>query len=264
MTTSSTSSTFCPGSSRKPRRSSKTPCGRSTNSASTPSARPISWPMITPPIAGETTMSIRDRSSRGIEAASAPARRDGAHRIHQHPRALQVARAVQARGQDEMALEQRAGGAEFGQDFLFGHRFSRLCGKAGTIGNRRHGFKRSASRRTCLRDANPLPIRRAQAPPGAQIQPPARADHRGLDEDLFEAFRHRRRLRDGARRGPRRSRARPGHGAPRRRRSAPAASAHGRQPAPPRRRAGRRRRRATAPTARHRPARPSGSACSRR
>ena len=46
VTTSSTSSTFWPGSRRKPRRSSKTPVGRSTNIASTPSARPISWPMI--------------------------------------------------------------------------------------------------------------------------------------------------------------------------------------------------------------------------
>src|SRR3977135_1185163 len=55
------------------------------------------------------------------------------------------------------------------------------------LGNRRHGFKRSASRRTCLRDANPLPIRPAQAPPGARIQPPAGADDRGLDEDLSEA-----------------------------------------------------------------------------
>ena len=92
----------------KPRRSSKVPVGRSTKIASTPSARPISWPMMTPPIAGETTISIRARRSRGSVPASAAARRRGARRIHQHARALQVVRAVQARGEDEMALEQRA------------------------------------------------------------------------------------------------------------------------------------------------------------
>ena len=45
----------------------------------------------------------------------------GPRRVHQHARALQVARAPQARGQDEMAFEQRVGGAEFGEDFVVGH-----------------------------------------------------------------------------------------------------------------------------------------------
>ena len=49
--------------------------GLSTNTASTPSARAISWPTITPPIAGETTIPIRDRISSGIVAASPSARR---------------------------------------------------------------------------------------------------------------------------------------------------------------------------------------------
>ena len=51
------------------------PVGRSTKIASTPSARPISWPMITPPIAGETTFWICPRSSRGSFCASASASR---------------------------------------------------------------------------------------------------------------------------------------------------------------------------------------------
>ena len=42
VTTSSIISTFCPGSSAKPRRSSNVPAGRSTNIAGTPSARAIS------------------------------------------------------------------------------------------------------------------------------------------------------------------------------------------------------------------------------
>src|SRR4051794_4130770 len=75
VTTSSTISTRVPGSSEKPRRSSKVPWGRSTNIAGLPSARPISWPMITPPIAGDTTASIRSRTSAGIFAASARASR---------------------------------------------------------------------------------------------------------------------------------------------------------------------------------------------
>ena len=93
VTTSSTSSTRSPGSSRKPRRSSNTPCGRSTNIAGRPSARPISWPMITPPIAGETTGSICSRMSEGIFAASACASRSGRTRSISTRRILQVSRA---------------------------------------------------------------------------------------------------------------------------------------------------------------------------
>ncbi len=76
VTTSSTRSTFCPGARRKPRRSSNVPVGRSRNIASRPSERPISWPMMTPPIAGETTASMRLRISSGRPEARAWARRD--------------------------------------------------------------------------------------------------------------------------------------------------------------------------------------------
>ena len=69
------------------------------------------------------------------------------------------------------------------------------------IGNRRPGIKRSAvqARATCLRDANPLPIRRARSAPGRPNPAARRAGPRGLDEDYFQARRHRRRLRPGAR-----------------------------------------------------------------
>ena len=122
VTTSSTISTRSPGSRRKPRRSSNTPCGRSTNIAGLPSARPISWPMITPPIAGETTASIASRTLGGQLGGERPGQPLGPRRVHQHPRALQVARAAQARREDEMAFEQRVGGAEFGEDLVVGHR----------------------------------------------------------------------------------------------------------------------------------------------
>jgi hypothetical protein len=45
----------------------------------------------------------------------------GALGVHQDARALQVIFAVAARGEQEMALEQGVGGAEFGQDFIIGH-----------------------------------------------------------------------------------------------------------------------------------------------
>ncbi|PAV69700.1 hypothetical protein WR25_05070 [Diploscapter pachys] len=49
-------------------------------------------------------------------------------RVHQHARALQVARAAQARRQDEMPFEQRVRGAEFGQHVVVGHRHSSRTG----------------------------------------------------------------------------------------------------------------------------------------
>jgi hypothetical protein len=75
VTTSSTSSSFCPGSIAKPRLSSKVPVGRSTKMAGRPSERPTSWPMMTPPIAGETTISILDLISSGRLRARAEAKR---------------------------------------------------------------------------------------------------------------------------------------------------------------------------------------------
>ena len=50
----------------KPRRSVSTPSCRSANSARTPSARPTSWPMTTPPSAGDsTTVGAESPRSRG-------------------------------------------------------------------------------------------------------------------------------------------------------------------------------------------------------
>src|SRR5262245_18291039 len=45
----------------------------------------------------------------------------GARRVHQDARALQISRAVQSGGQDEMAFEQRAGRLEFRQNLVLGH-----------------------------------------------------------------------------------------------------------------------------------------------
>ena len=124
-----------------------------------PSARPISWPMITPPIAGETTASIASRTSAGSLAASASASRAARVRVHQHPRALQVARAAQPRREDEMAFEQRLGSAEFRQNLVVGHasasrRFAAGIGDAAAPRNPR---EMAATRR--LRDWNVRPIR---------------------------------------------------------------------------------------------------------
>src|SRR6266545_4771728 len=65
---------------------------------------------MTPPMAGEATRSIVPPIAARTLAASAT-----------HARALQVARTVKARRQDEMALEQRTGSAEFGDHRLIGH-----------------------------------------------------------------------------------------------------------------------------------------------
>ena len=45
----------------------------------------------------------------------------GAHRVHQHPGALQVIGAVSPRGEQEMPFEQGLAGAEFGKDIFFLH-----------------------------------------------------------------------------------------------------------------------------------------------
>ena len=122
MTTSSIINTCWPGASLNPRRSSKTPSGRSRNIASTPSARAISCPAITPPIAGETTAEDARLYLGGQLLDQALRKPRAARRIHQHARALQVTRAPETRGKDEMPLEQRVGSAEFGKDVVVGHR----------------------------------------------------------------------------------------------------------------------------------------------
>ena len=74
-----------------------------------PSARPTSWPMTTPPSAGDsTTVGRRSADALGERAAE----RFGVLRVLQHERALQIAGAVQAGGQAEVAVEQRAGAPE--------------------------------------------------------------------------------------------------------------------------------------------------------
>ena len=45
----------------------------------------------------------------------------GAHRVHQHARALQVIGAVAARGEQEMPFEKGLAGPEFGEDFVVLH-----------------------------------------------------------------------------------------------------------------------------------------------
>ena len=77
--------------------------------------------MITPPIAGETTASISLAQLGRDLGGQRPRQPLGARRVHQHPRALQIVRAAQARGQDEMALEQRVGGPELGEDLVVAH-----------------------------------------------------------------------------------------------------------------------------------------------
>ena len=54
-----------------------------------------------------------------------------------------------------MAFEQRAGGAEFGQDLVFGHRLLPSCGRSRV--DREQGARLQASCNrgaTCLRDAD--------------------------------------------------------------------------------------------------------------
>ncbi|GAA3258635.1 hypothetical protein GCM10020258_19940 [Sphingomonas yabuuchiae] len=72
------------------------------------------------PMAGATTALICALMSAGIFAATAShsrAARAGSIRT----RALQIARAAQAGGEDEMPFEQRLGGTELGKDVFIGH-----------------------------------------------------------------------------------------------------------------------------------------------
>ena len=108
-----------PGWMAKPRRSSNTPCGRSRNRASLARARPISCPMITPPIAGETTQSIRSRRSLRYALYQRMRQPGRARRVHEQAGALQIMRAMAPRRKPEMPFEQRAAILEFGQN-VFG------------------------------------------------------------------------------------------------------------------------------------------------
>ena len=56
-----------------------------------------------------------------MRSAMAAAERLGVRRMLQHERALQVAGAVQAGGQTEMAVEQRAGASEQVEKLVAGH-----------------------------------------------------------------------------------------------------------------------------------------------
>ena len=103
--TSSTTSTRSVLSSVKPRRSVSLPSCRSAKMARTPSARPTSCPITTPPSAGDsTTVGPQIAHAVGNRAAE----RLGLLRVLQHQRALQIARAVQPGGQTEVTFEQRA------------------------------------------------------------------------------------------------------------------------------------------------------------
>ena len=105
----------------KPRRSVSAPSCRSAKIARTPSARPTSWPMTTPPSAGDSTTVGRQRAGAFGDGA---AERLGVLRMLQHERALQVAGAVEAGGQTEVAFEQRARAPEQIEEFVAGHVFN--------------------------------------------------------------------------------------------------------------------------------------------
>ena len=109
VTTSSTTSTLSSGPSEKPRRSVSAPSWRSAKIARTPSARATSWPMTMPPSAGDRT---RGGAKRAHLSASAAPIAVGVAGVLQHQRALEVAGAMQAGRQPEMALEQGAGAPE--------------------------------------------------------------------------------------------------------------------------------------------------------
>ena len=118
VTTSSMTTTRSVSVSMNPRRSVSTPSCRSANSARTPRARPTSWPMTTPPSAGDsTTVGFKSRTALG----DGTTQRFGVRRILQHQRALEIAAAVQSGGQAEVAVEQGAGAAEQVEQFVASH-----------------------------------------------------------------------------------------------------------------------------------------------
>ena len=72
------------------------------------------------PTAGETTTSILPNAARAF-SASALHKPLGARRVHEHGVLLEEHRRVQAGGEDEMPLQQRAGGAEFVEHLVLIH-----------------------------------------------------------------------------------------------------------------------------------------------
>ena len=119
VSTSSTTSTRSAGDSEKPRRSASAPSVRSAKIARTPSARPTSWPMTMPPSAGDST-TVGDQAAGG--RGDGRAQRLGARGVLEHQRALQVAGAVQAGGEPEVALEEGARLPKHAQDVAIVHR----------------------------------------------------------------------------------------------------------------------------------------------
>ena len=205
MTTSSTSSTFWPG--REPEAAAQLErAGRPLDEDRLDAERAAHF--VADDDAAhrrrDDDVDLGAQIARGMRGGQRRGEPRGARRIHQHPRALQVARAVQARGEDEMALEQRAGGAEFGQNFLFGHRLPPGRNGRRRIGKRGPGHQafqppQIGARNRLEGPRSPAYKAGAERPRGAESSR-LRAAHRGLDEDSFQACRHRRRLRPGARR----------------------------------------------------------------
>ena len=155
-----------------------------------------------------------------------------ARRVHQHARALQIARAAQARRQDEMPFEQRVGGAEFGEDLSSSVMASQRR-------NRRAGSSPSTSGRNMrLRARKPAPIE----PPnrGARVAVPSpNTSHRGEDETDWMGDRPGRGRADtcsGRAQAPQRQPGRPAHDALRRQRAAAATARDSAQAAMPRHR----------------------------
>ena len=132
-----------------PRRSVSVPSCRSANIARTPSARPTSWPMTTPPSAGDrTTVGRRSRDSLG----DGPAERLGVRRVLQHQRALQVPGAVQPGGQAEVAFEQGARSPEQIEQFV-----SRMACAARVVYNSGLGTEPPRRDRLLIRTTVDLP-----------------------------------------------------------------------------------------------------------
>jgi hypothetical protein len=84
---------FLTGSSAKPRRSVSVPSWRSAKIARTPSARPTSWPITMPPIAGDSTAWTPSARTRLPERR---AERFSFARVLKHQRTLEVTGAVQS------------------------------------------------------------------------------------------------------------------------------------------------------------------------
>jgi hypothetical protein len=119
----------------------------------------------------------------------------GPARVHQKPRALQIARASQARREDEMSFEQRIRLAEFCKDFLVGHEAFHLPRRRNR--RARRGFNRSQS---ALEGGKAAPIRPpnrglpAATLPTNPLYPGVRMKRIGWAIALAAAWRHLQRL----------------------------------------------------------------------